>query len=238
MSTARRRLKSPQSLSSKSAQRTMVTLVNIMVMNGWFTSFSFHVNRPSLSWDKAISNSDLETPRSRSWVWSKHKVMQSAKCPINSLLFHFTSIRPTIPEIQLFWNLILKHPRSRSWVRSKVKITFYTRYLTDVFPFRFTPVGPTIPEIRPIECTKTMSMENVSTGVLDNDTEYHLRCKDKAENHMMYLDIQHWISRYKIWRFPIHYTKIVFELDKTHTKLLKNICWNNQVIIMTRTIKL
>ena len=73
MSTARRRLKSPQSLSGTSAHPTMVTLVNIMVMNGWLTSFSFHVNQPSHSWDKALSDSDLEisTPRSRSWVWSK-----------------------------------------------------------------------------------------------------------------------------------------------------------------------
>ena len=59
-STARRRLKSPQSLSGTSAHPTMVTLVNIMVMNGWLTSFSFHVNRLSHSWDKAISDSDLK----------------------------------------------------------------------------------------------------------------------------------------------------------------------------------
>ena len=55
-----------------------------------------------------------------SWVWSKGKVIQSAQYHINSLPFHFTSIRPTIPEIELFWNLTLKHPRSRSWVRAGV----------------------------------------------------------------------------------------------------------------------
>ena len=74
MSTARRRLKSSQSLTGTSAHPTMVTLVNIMVMNGWLTSFSFHFkNRPSHSWDKAFSDSDLaiSTPRSRSWVWSR-----------------------------------------------------------------------------------------------------------------------------------------------------------------------
>ena len=73
------------------AHPTMVTLVNIMVMNqnGWLTSFLFHVNRLSHSWDKAISNSDLETPRSRSWVWSKGKVKQFLRyshfkiCPWN-----------------------------------------------------------------------------------------------------------------------------------------------------------
>ena len=91
MSTARRRLKSPQSLFGTSAHPTMVTLVNIMVMNRWLTSFSFHVNRLSHSWDKAISDSDLQilTPRSRSWVWSKGKVIQSAQYHINSLPFSF-----------------------------------------------------------------------------------------------------------------------------------------------------
>ena len=125
MSKARRRLKSPQSLSGTSAHPTMVTLVNIMVINGWLTSFLFHVNRPTHSWDKAISDFDLEisTPGSRSWVWSKGNVIQSAQYHINSLRFHFTSIRQTIPEIELFRNLTLKHPRSRSWVRSKVKVT-------------------------------------------------------------------------------------------------------------------
>ena len=152
MSTARQRLKSPRSLSSTSAHPTMVTLVNIMVMNGWLTSFSFHVNRPPNSWDKGISDSDFETPRSRSWAWSKGKVIQSAQCHINSLPFHFTSTRPTIPEIELFQNLTLKHPRSRSWVRSKVKVTYYTQDPTNALPFRFTSIGPTIPEIWPKQC--------------------------------------------------------------------------------------
>ena len=100
MLTARQRLKSPQSLSGTSSYTTMVTLVNIMVMNGWLASLSFQVNQPSHSWDKAISGSDLEisTPRSRSWVWSKGKVILSAQYHINWPRFHFTSIRPTIPE--------------------------------------------------------------------------------------------------------------------------------------------
>ena len=149
MSTARRHLKSPRSLSGTSAHPTMVTLFNIMVLNGWLTSFSFHVNQPPHSSVEAISASDLETPRSRSWVCSKGKVIQSAQNHINSLPFHFKSIRPTIPEIQLFRNLTLKHPRSRSWVKSKVKVTYYTQYATDALPFRIISIGPTIPEIWP-----------------------------------------------------------------------------------------
>ena len=118
MSTACRRLKSPRSLSGTSAHPTMVTQVNIMVMHGWLASFLFIVNRLPHSWDKAISDSDLETLRSRSWVWSKGKVIQLAQYHINSLPFHLTSIRPTILQIELFRNLTLKHPRSRTWGRS------------------------------------------------------------------------------------------------------------------------
>ena len=75
----------------------MVTLVNIMVMNGWLTSFSFHVNRPSHSWDKAI------------WAWSKGKVIQSTQYPINSLHFYFTPISPNFLRYSYFeiwaWNI-------------------------------------------------------------------------------------------------------------------------------------
>ena len=149
MSKALRRLKSPQSQSGTSAHLTMVTQVNVMVMNGWLTSFSFIVNWPPHSWDKAISESDLETPRSGSRVWPKGKVIQSAQYHINSLPVHFTSIRPTISEIQLYRNLSLKHPRSRSWVKSKVKVIYCTQYPTNALPFRFTSIGSTIPEIWP-----------------------------------------------------------------------------------------
>ena len=119
MLTARRRLKSPQSLSCTSAHLTMVTQVNIMVMNGWITSFSLIINRPPHSWDKAISDSDLETPRSRSWMWSKGKVIQSAQYHINSLPFHITSIRPTIPEIRAISKFDLE--ASKVKVMDKVK---------------------------------------------------------------------------------------------------------------------
>ena len=50
--------------------------VNVMVMNGWLNFLSNHINRHSHSWDKAISNCGPQT--SRSWVWSKGKVMYSS----------------------------------------------------------------------------------------------------------------------------------------------------------------
>ena len=76
-------------------------------MNGWLSSLSFHVNRPSHSWDQAISNSDLEMSRSCGMV------VQSVHHLINSLPFHFT-IRPTIPEIRAFSKFDLE--------KSKVKV--------------------------------------------------------------------------------------------------------------------
>ena len=88
MSTTSRRLKSPQSLSGTSAHPTMVTLVNIMVMNGWLTSFSF-------------CDLEISTPRSRSWVWSKGKVIQSAQYHINSPRFHFTTTISAISKFDL-----------------------------------------------------------------------------------------------------------------------------------------
>ena len=40
----------------------------------WLISLSFHVDRPSHSWDTVISKSDAENTKSRSWVRSKLKV--------------------------------------------------------------------------------------------------------------------------------------------------------------------
>ena len=120
----------------------MVTQINILVMSGWLPFLRFHVNGPPRSWDKAFSDSDLETPRSMSLV----------QYQINSLPIHFTSIRPRIPEIELFRDLTLKHPRSMSWGRSKVKFTYCTQYRTHALHFRFTSIGPTIVEIWPKQC--------------------------------------------------------------------------------------
>ena len=116
----------------------------------WMTNiFSFIVNWPPHYRDKAISDSDLKTPRSRSCMWSKGKVIQSAQYHINSLPLHFTSIRPTIPEIELFRNMTSKHPRSRSWVRWKVEVTYCTQFPTNALLFRFILIGQTTPEIWP-----------------------------------------------------------------------------------------
>ena len=60
------------------------------------------------------------------WPWkSRSMSWVSAKYLINLLPFNFTSIRPTIPEIQLFWNSTMKNPRSRSWVTGLVGMDLF-----------------------------------------------------------------------------------------------------------------
>ena len=72
------------------------------------TSLSFHVNRPSHSWDTAFSKFDLENPRSRSWVRGKLKVTTWVQYSIDSHLFNSMSIGHPVPEIWLFQNFTLK----------------------------------------------------------------------------------------------------------------------------------
>ena len=72
------------------------------------TSLSFHINRPSHSWDTAFSKFDLENPRSRSWVRWTLKVTTWIQHSIESHPFHSMSIGHPIPEIRLFQNLPLK----------------------------------------------------------------------------------------------------------------------------------
>ena len=74
----------------------------------WFTSLSFHVNRPLHSWDTAFSKFDLENPRSRSWVRWTLKVTAGVQHSIDSHPFNSMSIGHHIPEIWLFQNLTLK----------------------------------------------------------------------------------------------------------------------------------
>ena len=78
------------------------------VTSYWLTSLSFHVNRPSHSWDTAFSKFDLENPRSRSWVRWTMKATTWVQHSIDSHPFNSMSIGHPIPEIQLFQNLTLK----------------------------------------------------------------------------------------------------------------------------------
>ena len=114
-------LKSPWSLSSTSAHTTMVTLVNIMVMNGWLASFLFHVICLSHSWDKVISDSDLETRRSRSLVC--HFLFISHQSDQHFLRYSYFKIWP--------WNI---QGQGHEWgLRSRYHIIRTTQLMHFIF---------------------------------------------------------------------------------------------------------
>ena len=97
MSTARQRLKSPQSLYGTSTHPTRVThrsrSWSWMINSHPFRSMSISPPPPPPhSSNKAISNFDLETTRSRSCVRSKVKVTWFTQYPTNAPTFRFTSI--------------------------------------------------------------------------------------------------------------------------------------------------
>ena len=89
-------------------------------------SLSVHVDRPSHSWDTAISKFDIENPRSRSWVRSKLKVTTWVQHSIDSHPFCSMSIGHPIPELRIFkiwpWK---SRVNPRSWVTSQFKVTMW-----------------------------------------------------------------------------------------------------------------
>ena len=59
-----------------------------------------------------------------------------------------------------------------------------------------------------LESIKIVSMETVSTGVLDRNKEHYLRSKDKAKKlYDISRHIQSHMSKYKKIRYTIHYVK-------------------------------
>ena len=113
-----------------------------------FISFSFYVNRPSYSWDTAISKFDIENSSTRSWVRSKFKVTTWVQHSVDSHPFHSMSIGQPIPELRLFWKFDLENQGSRSWVRSKLKVTTWVQHSVDSHPFRSMWIGHPIPELQ------------------------------------------------------------------------------------------
>ena len=94
-----------------------------------FTWLSFHVNWPIHSWDTAISKSDLENPRSRSWVRWTLKVTAWVQHSIDSHPFNSMSIGHPIPEIWLFkiwpWKSKVKVVGEGNVESHKVNVTSY-----------------------------------------------------------------------------------------------------------------
>ena len=99
---------------------------SIGTISYWLLSLSFHVDRPSCSWDIAIWKIDLENPRSRSWVMSKLKVTTWVQHSVDAHPFHSMSIRHPIPELWLFQNLTLKMKgQGHGWGHSSKSIWFH-----------------------------------------------------------------------------------------------------------------
>ena len=73
----------------------------------------FHVDWPSRSWDRAISNTDLQNPRSMAWVRSKFK----SQCESNILSTHisFVPCQSALP--------FLRYSSFKIWLwKSKVNV--------------------------------------------------------------------------------------------------------------------
>ena len=138
-------------------------------MNDWLTSLSFHVNQPSYSLNKASSNFDLETSRSRSWVWSKGKTIQRAQYLTDLLSFCFTSIRKQFLRNSYFEIWPWKIKGQDSWETAILKFDLekikgqgwgqrsrsYSSPSIQPMHHLFTShpsEQPLIPEICPIEC--------------------------------------------------------------------------------------
>ena len=92
-------------------------------------SLSFHIDRPSDSWDTAISKFDVENSRSRSWVRSKLKVTKWVQHSVYSHPFHSMSIGHPIPELRHFQNLTLKiQGQGHGWGHSSKDTVLLTYY--------------------------------------------------------------------------------------------------------------
>ena len=127
MSTARRHLKSPQSLHGTSTHPIMPPIGHSQG-HEWSTHIPFvpcQSATPNSS-NEPISNFDLETTRSRSWVWSRGKTIQSAQYLTDLLSFCFTSIRSQFLRYSYFeirpWNSKVMSEVKRSMSHSSPSI--------------------------------------------------------------------------------------------------------------------
>ena len=86
---------------------------NAGIASYWLTSLSFHVNRPSHSWDTAFSKFDLENQRSRLWVRSQFKSQWGSN--ILSTHISFVPCQSALPS--------LRYSIFKSWPwKSRVKV--------------------------------------------------------------------------------------------------------------------
>ena len=121
---------------------------NVGVTSYRLASLSFHVNRPSYSWDTAFSKFDLENQGSMSCVRSQFKVTMWVKHPIDSHPFYSMSIGHPIPELWLFQNLTLKiKGQGHGWGHSS-KSQHGSSIISTHIPFVACQIAPPILEIQ------------------------------------------------------------------------------------------
>ena len=157
----------------------------------------------------------LKLPRSRSWVRSKGKVIQSVHYPINSLPFHFTSIRATIPEIQLF---------QCTWKTFMIHETFVWWALYILFKFVKSLIRHLGLAIRNVRCVRWFSW----TLVFLNLTLKHPRSRSWVTSKVKVTYHTQYPTDAFPFLFHINWTNhssdmaiIMFNLEKAHPKFFK-----------------
>ena len=101
------------------------------------TSLSFHVDRPSHSWDMAISKFDLESPRSK----SGQRLRSHSGSNILSTHIPFIRCQSTLPFLRYnFFKLWPWKSKVKIMVRWNIKVKQLAQHPFDVFPFCFTSI--------------------------------------------------------------------------------------------------
>ena len=155
---------------------------------------SFHVDRPSHSWDTAIPKFDVENSRSMSWVRSKLKVTTWVQHSVDSHPFRSMSIGHPIPELWLFKKFDLENQGSSLWVRSQFKVTMWVQHSIDSHPFRSLSIGPPIPEIQHFQnMTLKIHGQGQMTMMLQNSKSRHFHRTSNGINHPAVSEI--WVSQ-------------------------------------------
>ena len=98
------------------------------------TSLSFHVNRPSHSWDTTFQNLTLKIP-GQGHGWGQSWKSQSGCNILSTHAFRSMSIGSTIPEIQHFQNLTLKIQGQGHWWGGHWKSQHGSNILSTHTPF-------------------------------------------------------------------------------------------------------
>ena len=91
----------------KSKVKVIAQVHKVGIAPYWLISILFHVDRPSHSWDTAISKIEVENSRS-SWVRSKSKFTPWVQHSVDLHPLCSMSIGHPIPKLRLFQNLTLK----------------------------------------------------------------------------------------------------------------------------------